>query len=74
VEYRDVANHDSRVYDATVMRMIDKGVMPCPDALETWFVCGAHTDGDVELSLTAFDEALGEVLSGPISAAVAREE
>ncbi len=73
-EYRHVADHDSRVYDATVMRMIDRGVMPCPDALETWFVCGAHTDDDVTLALDVFDEALGEVLSGPIAAHSPREE
>ena len=73
-EYRDVAGHDSRVYDATIMRMIDFGVMPCPDALETWFVCGAHTDQDVEVTLDAFDRALGEVLSSPIAAHTDREE
>jgi glutamate-1-semialdehyde 2,1-aminomutase len=73
-EYRDVAGHDSRVYDATIMRMIDFGVMPCPDALETWFVCGAHTDEDVEITLDAFDRALGEVLSSPIAAHTHREE
>jgi glutamate-1-semialdehyde 2,1-aminomutase len=61
-EYRHVAGHDSRVYDATIMRMIEMGVMPCPDALETWFVCGAHTDDDVEVTLEVFDQALGEVL------------
>ncbi|HSJ27000.1 MAG TPA: glutamate-1-semialdehyde 2,1-aminomutase [Acidimicrobiia bacterium] len=74
VEYRDVAGHDSRVYDATIMRMIELGVMPCPDALETWFVCGAHTDDDVDTTLTAFDQALTEVLSSPIAAHGLREE
>lgn len=73
-EYRDVAGHDSRVYDATVMRMIELGVMPCPDALETWFVCGAHTEDDVEVTLGAFDQALGEVLSSPIAVQTHRED
>jgi glutamate-1-semialdehyde 2,1-aminomutase len=73
-EYRHVAGHDSRVYDATIMRMIEMGVMPCPDALETWFVCGSHTDDDVEVTLDAFDRALGEVLSSPIAAHTHREE
>jgi glutamate-1-semialdehyde aminotransferase len=73
-EYRHVAGHDSRVYDATIMRMIELGVMPCPDALETWFVCGSHTDGDVEVTLDAFDRALGEVLSSPIATHTHREE
>ncbi|MEX1043968.1 MAG: aminotransferase class III-fold pyridoxal phosphate-dependent enzyme, partial [Acidimicrobiia bacterium] len=73
-EYRHVAGHDSRVYDATIKRMIDYGVMPCPDALETWFICGAHTDADVDVTLDAFDKALGEVLSGPIATQTQREE
>ncbi|MEX1005298.1 MAG: glutamate-1-semialdehyde 2,1-aminomutase [Acidimicrobiia bacterium] len=73
-EYRHVAGHDSRVYDATIMRMIEMGVMPCPDALETWFVCGSHTVEDVEVTLDAFDRALGEVLSSPIATHTHREE
>jgi glutamate-1-semialdehyde 2,1-aminomutase len=73
-EYRHVADHDSRVYDATIMRMIELGVMPCPDALETWFICGAHTDEDVAVTLEVFDQALGEVLAGPIAAHGQREE
>jgi len=73
-EYRDVADHDDRLYDATVMRMIERGVMPCPDALETWFVCGAHTDDDVEVTLAAFESSLVEVLSTPLSATASREE
>jgi glutamate-1-semialdehyde 2,1-aminomutase len=73
-EYRHVAGHDSRVYDATIMRMIEMGVMPCPDALETWFVCGSHSDDDVEVTLEAFNRALGEVLSSPIAAHTQREE
>jgi glutamate-1-semialdehyde 2,1-aminomutase len=73
-EYRHVAGHDSRVYDATIMRMIELGVMPCPDALETWFVCGAHDENDVDVTLAAFDQALGEVLTSPIAAHTTREE
>ena len=73
-EYRHVAGHDSRVYDATIMLMIDMGVMPCPDALETWFVCGSHTEEDVEVTLDAFDRALGTVLSSPIATHTQREE
>lgn len=73
-EYRDVAGHDSRVYDATIMRMIELGVMPCPDALETWFICGAHTDTDTERTIAVFEQALTDVLSSPIGSHTAREE
>ena len=36
--------------------------MPCPDALEPWFISSAHTDEDVALTLQAFDEALADTV------------
>jgi glutamate-1-semialdehyde 2,1-aminomutase len=62
-EYRDTVHHDARIYDNTVMAMIERGVMPCPDGREPWFICAAHTDEDVATSLQVFDEALGETLA-----------
>lgn len=63
-DYRSAAKHDEHLYEATVMRMIEKGVMPCPDAKEPWFICAAHTEEDVATSLEAFDQSLGESLAG----------
>jgi glutamate-1-semialdehyde 2,1-aminomutase len=62
-EYRDSQRHNDKLYDTTVFRMIEKGVMPCPDAREPWFVCAAHTAEDVATSLTAFEDSLSEVLA-----------
>ncbi len=62
-DFRDTAKHDSELYDETCFKMIRKGVMPCPDALEPWFVCAAHTDDDVATTLQVFDEALSETLA-----------
>lgn len=62
-EFRDSAGHDSEMYEDICMKMIDKGVMPCPDALEPWFICAAHTDEDVAMTLQVFEEALNEVLT-----------
>ena len=62
VEFRDTPRHDGDLYEEVVFGMIDRGVMPCPDALEPWFVCAAHTDEDVAISLQAFDEALAEAI------------
>jgi glutamate-1-semialdehyde 2,1-aminomutase len=59
-EFRDTAGHDHDLYEDVCMRMIGKGVMPCPDALEPWFICAAHTDEDVETTLQVFEESLGE--------------
>jgi glutamate-1-semialdehyde aminotransferase len=66
-EYRDLARHDDRLYDTTIMSMIGRGVMPCPDALEPWFTCGAHTDDDVTRTLEVFEASLKAVLRKPLS-------
>lgn len=62
-EFRDIAGHDTDLYESVCMRMIGKGVMPCPDALEPWFVCAAHTDEDVAGTLQVFQESLREALN-----------
>ena len=66
-EYRDLARHDDRLYDTTIMDMIGRGVMPCPDALEPWFTCGAHTEEDVQTTLEVFESSLKSVLSNPLA-------
>lgn len=63
-EFRDTKGHNDHLYDDTCYRMIQKGVMPCPDALEPWFVCAAHSDEDVATTLQVFEESLTEALSG----------
>ena len=57
-EFRHTARHNTQLYEDICFRMIRNGVMPCPDALEPWFVCAAHTDEDVAETLQVFDEAL----------------
>jgi len=59
-DFRDTKGHDSELYEDICMKMIDKGVMPCPDALEPWFTCAAHTDEDVATTLQVFEESLAE--------------
>lgn len=61
-EFRDTARHDKKLYEDLCMRMIRRGVMPCPDALEPWFTCAAHTDEDVAKTLEVFEKSLGEAL------------
>jgi glutamate-1-semialdehyde 2,1-aminomutase len=62
-DFRGTSGHDSGLYDDTCFRMIGKGVMPCPDALEPWFVCAAHSDEDVATTLQVFEESLTEALA-----------
>lgn len=63
-EFRDSAGHDHDLYEDICFRMIRKGVMPCPDALEPWFTCAAHSDEDVATTLQVFEESLTESLAG----------
>lgn len=62
-DFRDTAGHNAELYDETCFNMIRRGVMPCPDALEPWFVCAAHTDEDVATTLQVFDESLVEAMA-----------
>jgi glutamate-1-semialdehyde 2,1-aminomutase len=63
-EFRDTSGHNAHLYEDICFRMIEKGVMPCPDALEPWFICAAHTDEDVAETLQVFEESLTGALSG----------
>lgn len=63
-DFRGTAGHDSTLYDDTCFKMIEKGVMPCPDALEPWFVSAAHSEEDVATTLQVFEEALSETMAG----------
>jgi len=63
-DFRDAVRHDSDTYDEVVMRMIPKGVMPCPDAKEPWFLCAAQTTEDADRAVEAFGDSLQEVLAG----------
>jgi len=62
-EFRETSKHNEPLYEEVLFGMIRRGVMPCPDALEPWFVCAAHTDEDVAKTLEVFDEALVEALA-----------
>lgn len=61
-DFRDLVNHDAELYASVVEGMITRGVMPCDDAKEPWFLCAAHSEEDVATSLTAFEEALGDAI------------
>ncbi|MFZ0013992.1 MAG: aminotransferase class III-fold pyridoxal phosphate-dependent enzyme [Acidimicrobiia bacterium] len=63
-EFRDTTGHDHDMYEDICFKMIGKGVMPCPDALEPWFVCAAHSDEDVATTLQVFEESLTESMAG----------
>jgi glutamate-1-semialdehyde 2,1-aminomutase len=58
-EYRDWARTDHELYDAIAIGMQALGAMPEPDSREPWFICEAHSQGDiVDRVVTAFEGAL----------------
>ncbi len=61
-DFRDVGAHDVDLYSRVARGMIRRGVFPCDDAREPWFLSSALSDEDVALTLAAFDEALDEAL------------
>ena len=61
-EYRDWARSDHELYARVLMKMMEKGVMPDKDSREPWFTSASHTDEDLGLALTAFEDSLTEVL------------
>lgn len=59
-DFRDAPKHDEDLYRGVIMGMIRRGVMPCDDAREPWFMSAAHTQEDVAQTLEAFGDALQE--------------
>jgi glutamate-1-semialdehyde 2,1-aminomutase len=62
-EYRDWANTDHDLYDSIAAGMQARGAMPEPDSREPWFVCEAHSQGDiVDRVVSVFAEAFHAAL------------
>lgn len=61
--FRQVTGHDEGLYERLAMGMIERGVFPCPDAREPWFLCAALAHEDVDTTLAVFEEALAEATS-----------
>lgn len=49
---------DHGLYLDIVDALIERGVMPDHDAREPWFLCYAHSDKDIDDTLTAFRESV----------------
>jgi glutamate-1-semialdehyde 2,1-aminomutase len=74
-EYRDWANTDHELYDAIAVGMHARGAMPEPDSREPWFICEAHSRGDivdrvVSIFADSFHAALEARARGGAAAAV----
>jgi len=63
-DFRDFAKTNGTLYEEMVMALIDRGVIPDPDAREPWFLCYSHSDADIDETLTHFEEAVREAKRG----------
>ncbi len=61
-EYRDWSQTDHVLYDRVVGGLIERGVMPEPDAREPWFLCSALTQQDIADTATALEDSAREAL------------
>jgi glutamate-1-semialdehyde 2,1-aminomutase len=61
-DYRDWAASDHDTYEAVILKLFEKGIMPDKDSREPWFVSAAHSEADAQQVLGGFEEALKEVL------------
>lgn len=61
-DYRDSLGHDADLYSRLITGMIERGVMPSPDAHEPWFLAAAHSEEDAATTLQVFEEALEAAL------------
>ncbi len=61
-EYRHWAMGDHETYENIIEALFARGVMPDKDSREPWFISSAHTDKDADFALSAFEEAVKEVI------------
>ena len=61
-EYRHWAAGDHDTYEKIIEALFARGVMPDKDSREPWFISSAHTDRDADFALSAFEEAVKEVI------------
>lgn len=60
-EYRDLEKADMALYEKIHAGMRRRGVEYEMDGKEPWFLCEAHTQGDIDQTLTALAETVKEV-------------
>jgi glutamate-1-semialdehyde 2,1-aminomutase len=63
-DYRSWAKSDNDLYERTMMALVHRGAMPDPDGREPWFLCSALSGGDVEDTLSYFEDAVKAAKGG----------
>jgi len=63
-EYRDLAKCDLDRYATLHAELLNHGVMIDEDNMECFFTCAAHSDEDLEHTLSAFHQSLADIRAG----------
>ncbi|ANS76959.1 glutamate-1-semialdehyde aminotransferase [Paenibacillus yonginensis] len=62
--YDEAQDTDGEAFAAFFRHMLDQGINLAPSKYEAWFLTTAHTDEDIDLTLTAAHEAFKRMGSG----------
>jgi glutamate-1-semialdehyde 2,1-aminomutase len=60
-DYEGAAGCDTGAYGAWCRALLARGIYPPPSQFEAWFPSLAHTDGDIETTVSAAAEAFEEI-------------
>jgi glutamate-1-semialdehyde 2,1-aminomutase len=60
-EYRQYARTQRDLYQALVLALVRRGIVPDPDAREPWFLCYQHEDEDIDVTLETVREVALEI-------------
>jgi glutamate-1-semialdehyde 2,1-aminomutase len=60
-DYQSALSCDTTQYAVFFRAMIDRGIYPPPSQFEAWFLSGAHSNRDIDLTISAAKEAMKEV-------------
>ncbi|TCZ81133.1 glutamate-1-semialdehyde-2,1-aminomutase [Paenibacillus albiflavus] len=58
IDYASASTSDLVRFKQYFSHMLDQGISIAPSQFEAWFISAAHTDEDIELTITAHREAL----------------
>ncbi|MDO7908240.1 glutamate-1-semialdehyde 2,1-aminomutase [Paenibacillus sp. JX-17] len=62
--YDEAQDTDGEAFGEFFRHMLDRGINLAPSKYEAWFLTTAHTDADIEATLTAADEAFRLMAQG----------
>ena len=60
-DFRDYMSGNGALYDEIALELIQRGVMPDGDGRDSWFLCFALSDADVDETLNVFNDAVEAV-------------